>query len=861
MAKEDSKPAPFVIGRDVQNLKPRGRIVRELPDNWPWPIIERIKLRLESTDKDLLDRINALEEAGAGGGSTVEVGTTTTLAPGSSATVENSGSGAKLILNFGIPQGLPGKDGKDGADGAPGRDGVDGAPGRDGSDGAPGEPGPQGEAAGFGTPLVEVDSGVGTPSCRIEVSGSNAAKIFHFFFSNLKGEPGEQGAQGNPGEQGEPGEPGRDGEPGAAGADGAPGASAGFGEPVVTVDGEGGEPKCVITASGPDTAKIFTFAFSGLKGEKGEPGEAAVIALATPESDGLMSSTDKSKLDGLGFDSNYVHINGNEGIFGKKIFYQPIKIYKSNEPSLMLHSGSMSRNGHTRNFDSQSYIDFTDTAELPIGRVVTVSREDGGDEIYLVAYSNVEVGEEATLHKLGVVVNLDGSSYAFAPTPPANAPDNAILTKGSLLGPLTDQYVNSVAYYNRRELYADTMLHPMALIAQENTSGLPSIPDSGSDFYYILQFFYDSISASSARAQLAVSYKNNAYVATRFFKDGAWSEWVRLANQRAVVRRAGDAMTGDLHLNNASRLWFTNPDITLGEAPGTLKYIWRISGGPAPGNSAAAFWATQLENGAVDIYLQARPAAGSNAVLGLRNNLDSSSDYAYAPTPAEDAPVEAIINKQRAVNYFVKRNVSTLYVGGENASDTEGLFQGRGLYANMPFATLAGVRSFLASYYAYQGMFNIVVQSDLVYNETYPWFIFPNIALIRIYSADSNNRRTISLNTTLKVFDGNVGFSVINLHMTPTVANPNAASAIQLNSFYRGRLPQLNLDNVTISGSVNTVFELYGGRLVLGSNIVNNATGRRYTAHEGSFISTGGKGADYVPGSTAGTIDSTSTLI
>ena len=60
------------------------------------------------------------------------------------------------------------------------------------------------------------------------------------------------------------------------------GAAAGFGTPTATVDANVGTPAVEITATGDDTAKVFAFAFSNLKGEpgadgapgaKGDPGE------------------------------------------------------------------------------------------------------------------------------------------------------------------------------------------------------------------------------------------------------------------------------------------------------------------------------------------------------------------------------------------------------------------------------------------------------------------------------------------------------------------------------------------------------------------------------------------------------------
>ena len=117
-------------------------------------------------------------DSGASAGTSVSVGTTTTLPQGEDATVTNSGDNVNAIFNFGIPRGPKGDDGE------PGQDGADGV-----------------------TPDISMSATAdavssATPTVDIVKTGSDEAPNFALAFHGLKGQQGEQGIQGETGATG-----------------------------------------------------------------------------------------------------------------------------------------------------------------------------------------------------------------------------------------------------------------------------------------------------------------------------------------------------------------------------------------------------------------------------------------------------------------------------------------------------------------------------------------------------------------------------------------------------------------------------------------------------------------------------------
>lgn len=174
------------------------------------------------------------EKGDPGAAATIAVGSTSTGAPGTNASVTNSGTSSAAVLNFTIPRGDKGDKGDTGATGSPGAAAT----------------------ISVGTTTT------GQPGTNASVTnvGTSSAAVLNFTIP--KGAKGDTGATGAPG------------------ATGSPGAAATVSVGTTTT----GQPgtNASVTNSGTQSAAVLNFTIpKGDKGDNGNPGSAATIAVGT----------------------------------------------------------------------------------------------------------------------------------------------------------------------------------------------------------------------------------------------------------------------------------------------------------------------------------------------------------------------------------------------------------------------------------------------------------------------------------------------------------------------------------------------------------------------------------------------------
>lgn len=247
---------------------------------------------------------------------TLKVGTVTTLAAGSNATVTMSKNNNEYTLNFGIPKGNKGDTGASGGSGettvvnptitigtVTNGDTASATITGDspnytlnlvlpkGDKGAKGDKGDAGAKGADGiTPTIAVGTTTtGEAGTNANVTMSKSGTTYTFNFVIPKGAKGDTGAAGATGAKGDKGDKGEKGDTGAKGADGQ---TPTFEVGTVSTGAAGSTATVTVTGTAPNYVLNFTIP-KGDKGDKGDAGEAG--------SGGDIDLTGYAKLTGATF--------------------------------------------------------------------------------------------------------------------------------------------------------------------------------------------------------------------------------------------------------------------------------------------------------------------------------------------------------------------------------------------------------------------------------------------------------------------------------------------------------------------------------------------------------------------------------
>lgn len=228
-----------------------------------------VYIKLSDTAGDWSDPLPFTGPKGdAGIAATISIGTVTSIDPGETPVVDNSGDEYNAIFDFSIPKGDSGKSAYEVAQ-------------TEGFEGTAQEwlESLKGDAATVA--IGEVITGDPGTSVVITNGGTASAAVL-----NIQIPRGDTGQQGDAG------------------------AAAGFGTPVVTTTtGAAGTAASVeVSASGEDAAKVFTFAFTIPEGEKGEQGDSISIGAVGTASEMSQYDSESTGFIFLNSDTGYIYV-------------------------------------------------------------------------------------------------------------------------------------------------------------------------------------------------------------------------------------------------------------------------------------------------------------------------------------------------------------------------------------------------------------------------------------------------------------------------------------------------------------------------------------------------------------------------
>lgn len=311
-----------------------------------------------------------------------------------------------------------------------------------------------------------------------------------------------------------------------------------------------------------------------------------------------------------------------------------------------------------------------------------------------------------------------------------------------------------------------------------------------------LESFQQSVTAAETAAENAETYAENA------------------------LPRSGGEMTGPI---------YQKTDFERNELPATdvLKIPFVVKDASDKLLIQCLNQANQNYN-ALKLRVFAPDVADKIADIGLFSMADGSV-YATCPPPRglynnDIATFKSLVD-YAAKNPAVDFNV---HIGGENASDTADLNDGRGLSAEMPFASFDAAVVWVCSRFASSiRNINLFVHEDMIWNSGI------SSGNLRSLTITTVNNAILSVGQNALVRNGNVSFQNCKLHAENVPGLIRAEGAWGQPLIYIGT-------GVELTGTVTrgAVCASYGGSVFMLQPFVSTSsvTGPRYRADQGAKI-------------------------